>query len=150
MSQPEIADRFHSLFLQQQELMGELLQLARGQLQAIREEQMEDLLGLLGEKQPLLDQLTTIRTELKSLGDQLNGQPMWLQDPRREICQQLREEASQQFEVLIRVEAECEKMLEKNKEEIRQRLEIVDSGQSAAIAYQRPAEPRSSGLDFSS
>ncbi len=150
MHDPAIADRFYTLFLEQRLLMSQLLQMARLQLDAIREERIEELLALLGQKQPLLNQLTAIRVELKQLGEQLNGESSWNADDRRESCQQMRDEASGQFEVLVRVEAECEKLLEKSKEEIRQRLETFDSGQSAAMAYQRPAEPRPSGLDFSS
>lgn len=144
------ADRFYTRFLEQRMLMGELLQMARQQLDAIREERIEELLALLGPKQPLLNQLTAIRVELKQLGEQLAGDPSWAADERREACQQMRDEASNQFEVLVRVEAECEKLLEKSKEEIRQRLETFDSGQSAAAAYQKPIEPRSSGFDLSS
>ncbi len=143
-----LADHFYTLFLEQRLLMGQLLQMARLQLDAIREERMEELLALLGQKQPLLNQLTSIRVELKQLGEQLNDEPSWIADDRREACQQMKDEAGSQFEVLVRVEAECEQMLEKSKEEIRQRLETFDSGQSAAMAYQRSTEPRSSGWTF--
>jgi flagellar biosynthesis/type III secretory pathway chaperone len=144
------AAQFTELLNQQFELLENLIAYGEQQRTAIQESRMSELIAILAQKQPLLDRLGTIRQVLHDHQSVVEASSFWINEDARRDAQELRARAATAFETLIELERQCEVALSESRDQIRHRMESLDSGRAAANAYQSQVTPPASRIDFSS
>jgi flagellar biosynthesis/type III secretory pathway chaperone len=144
-------EQFERLLREQGDLLGELLRIGGEQREAIEAGRVSELLSILARKQPSLERLGQIRQLLQDWRETVEETDFWPDSQLRVGCQQLRDQSASAFKALIEQEQACEAALMTSRDQIQIRLERVDSGRTAANAYQNQATtPSGSRVDFSS
>jgi FlgN protein len=133
------AHQFVELLSQQTELLDRLIESGRQQQLAIDASRMSELIAILAEKQPHLEQLGQIREQLHERRADIERSDFWPDSDVRQLGQTLRDRAAQAFQTLIDLEQDCEKSLSRSRDQIQLRLQSVESGRVAASAYQSQA-----------
>ena len=141
-----------ALIQQRWEILDQLLKISQLQMTAIEQGQMSELMRLLSEKQKPLNQLI-------ELGDQFGvacandpKERHWASNDIREKCRKQQDDCEKMNLELLAIEAECESKLGQSRDELRKRLERVDSGWQAISGYADHATHATCGgaLDLSS
>lgn len=144
-------DDLAELLHEQSLLLEQLIEFGIQQREAIENNRMSELLAILAQKQPMLDRLGKIREQLHDVRDLIESNSFWQNSSIRSGCQIMRDQASRLFETLIEFENGCEVALAESRNQIRHRLDNLDSGRAAANAYQSQATATPSPrIDFSS
>jgi len=148
MNGNELAD----LIQQKWSILNHLLQISRLQMDAILHGQMSDLMRLLSDKQPPLNQLVEITGRLGKAHEDIAEERPWASEHARHRCREQQEECEKMNLELLAIEAECEAKLSQNREEVRERLARVDAGWQAVTGYTDNTLNATSGgtLDLSS
>ena len=141
-----------ALIEQRWEILNRLLGISRLQIIAIEQGQMTDLMRLLSEKQLPLNQLIELGDQLGAANRDSSEDRHWESDDVRWRCRKQQEECEKMNLELLAIEAECEAKLSRNREELRLRLERVDSGWQAVSGYADHSTQATTGgsLDLSS
>ncbi|MGB0758855.1 MAG: flagellar export chaperone FlgN [Rubripirellula sp.] len=141
-----------ALIQQRWEILDRLLSIGRLQMRAIEQGQMSELMRLLSEKQKPLNRLIELGGQLEVANADHSDERYWDSDDIREQCRKQQDDCEQMNLELLAIEAECESKLSQNRDELRQRLERVDSGWQAVSGYVDHAAHTTSGgsLDLSS
>ena len=141
-----------ALIGQRWEILNRLLGISRLQMAAIEQGQMSDLMRLLSEKQQPLNQLIELGDQIGAVNADHSRERHWDSDDVRERCREKQNECEKMNLELLAIEAECEAKLSHNRDELRQRLERVDSGWQAVSGYADHAVKSTTGgsLDLSS
>ncbi len=141
-----------ALIQQRWEILDQLVSISRLQMKAIEQGQMSELMRLLSEKQKPLNQLIELGEQLGFAKEDDSKQRHWDSDEIRELCRKQQEDCEKMNLELLAIEAECESKLSQNRDELRQRLERVDSGWQAVSGYADHEAHATSGgsLDLSS
>jgi hypothetical protein len=154
---PQPNESMLTLLTRQNDLLDGLLELGRRQLDAIENSRMSELLGLLAEKQPLVDELSELAIGLKTI--RVNeSTPTRSIDGDKSIhgdkaeCRNLSTLASSKFDELFTLERQCETLLCDRRDQIGTRLQATNNSRSAANAYRHIPPTTSLGgqLDLSS
>ncbi|MDB4749332.1 flagellar protein FlgN [Rubripirellula sp.] len=141
-----------ALIQQRWEILDRLLSISRLQLSAIEQGQMSELMRVLSEKQQPLNQLIELGDQLGVANADKSQERHWESDDVRQRCKKQQEECEEMNLELLAIEAECEAKLSRNRDELRQRLERVDSGWQAVSRYADHSTQATTGgsLDLSS
>ena len=141
-----------ALIQQRWEILDQLLSISRLQMTAIEQGQMSKLMRLLSEKQKPLNQLVELSDQFGAANTDDSEKRHWDSEDIRDQCRKKQEECEKMNLELLAIEAECESKLSQNRNELRQRLERVDSGWQAVSGYADHAAYATSGgsLDLSS
>ncbi|MAI71270.1 MAG: hypothetical protein CMM01_10185 [Rhodopirellula sp.] len=141
-----------ALIKQRWEILDQLLSISRLQMTAIQQGQMSELMRLLSEKQKPLNQLIELGDQFGAANADDSVERHWDSDAIREQCRKQQDDCEKMNLELLAIEAECESKLSQNRDELRQRLERVDSGWQAVSGYADQAAYATSGgsLDLSS
>jgi len=124
-----------ALIEQRWEILNRLLGISRLQMAAIEQGQMSDLMRLLSEKQKPLNQLIELGGQIGAANADHSRERHWDSDEARQRCREQQDECEKMNLELLAIEAECEAKLSHNRDELRQRLERVDSGWQAVSGY---------------
>jgi len=143
------ADQLFDWLTEQMDLLDHLVVCGQRQCDAIATQRINELLAILGEKQPMLDRLMTLRTMIVQSQSLIQSDAFWPSAGRREQCRVLRDNVATRFQILIDLESQCETDLNTNRLSIRQQIDSLDSGRTAANAYQSQSTP-SPRIDFTS
>lgn len=148
---PQPNERMLTLLTRQNDLLDRLLALGRRQLDAIENSRMSELLGLLAEKQPLVDQLSELAIGLKTIRENESSAAGSVDGDKAE-CRKLSNIANTSFEELFKLEKQCETLLCDRRDQIGTRLQATSNSLSAANAYRNIPPTTSLGgqLDLSS
>jgi len=139
------------LLREQSVLLEQLIEFGKQQREAIDNNRMSELLAILAHKQPQLDRLGNLREQLHNVRALIESEFFWQKASTRRDCQIMRDQAARLFETLIEFENGCEVALAESRNQIRHRLENIESGRAAANAYELQATtPPSPRIDFSS
>jgi len=141
-----------ALIQQRWEILDQLLSISRLQMTAIEQGQMSELMRLLSEKQKPLNKLIELGDQLGVASADDSEDRHWDSNDIREQCRIQQDDCEKMNLELLAIEAECESKLSQNRNELRERLERVDSGWQAVSGYAEQASHATSGgsLDLSS
>ncbi len=141
-----------ALIQQRWEILDQLLSISRLQMTAIERGQMSELMRLLSEKQKPLNKLIELGNQIGVASADDSEDRYWDSNDIREQCRRQQDDCEKMNLELLAIEAECESKLSQNRDELRERLERVDSGWQAVSGYADHALHATSGgsLDLSS
>ena len=141
-----------TLIQQRWEILDQLLSISRLQMKAIEQGQMSELMRLLSEKQKPLNKLIKLGDQLGVASADDSDERLWDSNDIREQCRKQQDDCEKLNLELLAIEAECESKLSQNRDELRQRLERVDSGWQAVSGYADHSTQATTGgsLDLSS
>lgn len=145
------SDNLLDLLTSQIDLLDRLIEIGQIQIQAIENERMSELLSLLSDKQPLVNDLGDTARRIHSLHD--NPSDNSVDDAVHvQQCRLMKDNAAQRFELLFDLEQKSEALLCKSRDQISQRLEASSHSMTAISAYQSGSAPQTPGgrLDLSS
>lgn len=134
------------------QLLQRLLEISQRQINAIDGSRMTELMRILSEKQPPLNQLAEVAQQLRPAAEDDPESRVWDSDEQRRRCRQQQEECEKMHLELLAVEAECETALMKSRDKIQEELKRVDNARQAVTSYaSQHVLPDSGGnLDLSS
>jgi len=140
------------LIEQRWELLSRLLEISQRQIDAIDGSRMTELMRILSEKQPPLNELVEVAEKLRPAADQDPDSRLWESAEQREQCRRQQEECEKLHLELLAIEAQCETALHTSRDEIQKQLERVDNARQAVSSYAtQHSLPESGGqLDLSS
>ncbi len=141
-----------ALIQQRWEILDQLLSISRLQMTAIERGQMSELMRLLSEKQKPLNTLIELGNQIGVASADDSEDRYWDSNDIREQCRRQQDDCEKMNLELLAIEAECESKLSQNRDELRERLERVDSGWQAVSGYADHELHATSGgsLDLSS
>ncbi len=141
-----------ALIQQRWEILDQLLSISRLQMTAIERGQMSELMRLLSEKQKPLNTLIELGNQIGVASADDSEDRYWESNDIREQCRRQQDDCEKMNLELLAIEAECESKLSQNRDELRERLERVDSGWQAVSGYADHELHATSGgsLDLSS
>ena len=141
-----------ALIRQRWEILNRLLGISHLQMAAIEQGKMSVLMRLLSEKQQPLNQLVELGDQLGVVNADHSQERHWDSDDARERCREKQNECEKMNLEILAIEAECETKLSHSRDELRQRLERVDSGWQAVAGYADHSVKSTAGgsLDLSS
>lgn len=129
-----------------------LLEIGDRQRVAIDDGRMNELMGLLGEKQSPLRELGELSQRLaQAVGDDPQSRP-WDDARDRLACRETNDQCEQMLRTLIELEAECEQALTLSRHALQQQLTQSQHAKDAVAGYAPPTRQHSAGgnLDLSS
>lgn len=131
------------------ELLAELTEL---QMDAISAGHMSALMHLLAQKQEPIDRLHEVSKQLHLALSPAEAGPIWQSESQREICRERNRLSETRLAELLGKEAECERLLQAQREDIGHQLLHVSNSYRIATSYSQTGElPKSgSSLDLSS
>ncbi len=124
-----------ALIQQRWEILDQLLSISRLQMTAIERGQMSELMRLLSEKQKPLNKLIELGNQIGVASADDSEDRYWDSNDIREQCRRQQDDCEKMNLELLAIEAECESKLSQNRDELRERLERVDSGWQAVSGY---------------
>lgn len=145
-------DQLIDLIGKRRDVLTQLLQFCDRQMAAIDTDRMTDLMRILSDKQPLINQLTQLAGPLgKAAGDDPNTRH-WSSTQQREQCRTWQDECDAMHQELLAIEAACEAKLDVSRAAMHEKLQRVTSGRDAVNRYAQTQTKRPSGgsLDLSS
>ncbi len=133
-------------------LLEQLIAIGQRQYDAIEGGLMAELMWLLAQKQPLLEQL---ESNNRAMGDDSSASSDlrdWPDSAARQTCLELRKKAEDQFQQLLELEQRCERSLTLSRDAISGRLAENHTASMVAMAYGSVSDGgvRGGTIDFSS
>ena len=132
---PPVINRMIECLKKQKDCYVQLLAVARRQQKAIDEKNDPNLLKALQEKNPLLQTLQTLDTEMQSVLKNLSESDRTLMIQKGKA---LKEEAAQTLEQLIAVEDACAKILKDKKEDALEQIKEFQERRKGLKGYGEP------------
>jgi hypothetical protein len=137
------------LIVQKHQVLVQLRDLARTQLQVIAADDTDRLLSLLAVKQPLLAELQRVERALDPFREQDPERRIWPAADTRRRCQVVAERANALLQELLQLEQQAEGQLVLSRDETAQQLQMSSGAHAARQAYVVvPSLPTSGGLDL--
>ncbi len=146
------ANELTALIERRFQTLSHLLELSHRQIDAIDEHRMSDLMRILSDKQPPINELIQIGKQLATaIGDD-PAERQWACEHDRESCRRKQTECELMHDELLAIEADCEGRLTANRELAQEKLKRFDDGRVAANRYAKAqsAAPIGGSLDLSS
>ncbi len=138
------------LVLVKHELLSQLCELARRQLQIIAADDIDRLMSLLAEKQTLLHQLQRVERTLDPFRLQDAEARQWPSPEARRRCQVVADRANTLLAELLQLEKQAEGQLVQVHARTARELEHSTQAIAARNAYAAPAATMPRGLDLMS
>ena len=129
------ANTLCKLMTQRRNVLAELLELGRHQIDVIAAGRMSELMALLAQKQRPLQQLAEICHVLREAAQEDPQQRRWDSETQRQQCREDQEQCEQMHVELLAIEAQCETALQESRETLQQRISRLDSAHQAANQY---------------
>lgn len=128
-------DSLIDLLLRQQQVVGKLLDLAKYQGQLIESKSTDPLLGLLSQRQKLIDEFTRMQGALTRLTEGREDQLRELDSQTRERIQSLIDEIGAALNQVMAKDDEDRKVLEDARGKVQEELAATGLAQKARSAY---------------
>ena len=146
------SEQLVDLVSQRKVVLEMLVEISQRQLDAVHHGRMNELMGLLAEKQTPLARLRDLSQTLAIATPDDPEARVWGSPNDRAECQREHEQCEQMLRSLMEIEARCEQTLASSKEKLRQELQQTQTAQQAVSGYSEAELPSSSGgrLDLSS
>ncbi|TWU57510.1 flagellar export chaperone FlgN [Rubripirellula reticaptiva] len=146
------ADELTAIIDRRFETLSHLLELSLRQVQAIDESRMSDLMRILSDKQPPINELIQIGKQLASAVGEDPANRQWASDEDRRRCRERQSQCELMHDELLAIEADCEGRLTASRASAQEKLQRFDNGRVAANSYAQAQTTRPSGgsLDLSS
>ena len=128
-------DSLIELLLRQEKVVGKLLDLAKYQGQLIESKSTDPLLGLLSQRQKLIDEFTLMQGELTRLTEDREEQLRDLDSQTRERIQSLIDEIGDTLNRVMAKDDEDRKALEDARRQVQEELAATGVAQKARSAY---------------
>lgn len=135
---PAWADALVELLESQHALVGELSTLADRQQTLVRDRQTEALLGLLTERQQILDRFAGMQEQLGTLTANLDQRIAEVKEPVRSRIQTLIAEIGDRLTVVMAGDERDQQALEAARTDTASDLRDIDAARIARAAYQGP------------
>ncbi|MGB7327896.1 MAG: flagellar export chaperone FlgN [Rubripirellula sp.] len=134
------------------ETLSHLLDLSHRQVQAIDESRMSDLMRILSDKQPPINELIQIGKQLASAVGEDPASRQWASDADRNRCRERQSQCERMHDELLAIEADCEGRLSASRASAQEKLQRFDNNRVAASSYAQAQTTRPTGgsLDLSS
>lgn len=129
-------DSLIELLLSQEKVVGKLLDLAKYQGQLIESKSTDPLLGLLSQRQKLIDEFTLMQGELTRLTEGREDQLRDLDSQTRERIQSLIDDIGTTLNQVMAKDDEDRKALEDARGQVQEELAATGVAQKARSAYQ--------------
>lgn len=143
-------EQLAQLVLLKHELLSQLCELARRQLQIIAADDVDRLMSLLAEKQKLLHQLQRVERTLDPFRQQDAEARQWPSPEARRRCQVIAERANALLGELLQLEKQAEGQLVQAHAHTARELEHSTQAIAARNAYVAPVATMPRGLDLMS
>lgn len=145
-------DQLIELIGKRRDLLSQLLLFGDRQMDAIDHDRMTDLMRILSDKQPLIQQLSQLSGPLGQAAGDDPASRHWSSSQQRQQCRVWQDECDAMHQELLTIEAACEAKLEVSRTEMESKLQRVTSGRDAVNRYAQTQTDRPSGgsLDLSS
>jgi hypothetical protein len=133
-------------------VLQHLLDISQRQIAAINGLRMTELMRILSEKQPPLNQLTELADQLRLAAAEDPQDRLWDNSEQRALCRQRQEECERMHLELLAIEAECESSLLNGRERLQEELRRVDAARRTVTSYGMSQSESHAGaqLDLSS
>ncbi len=137
---------------ERRDLVDLLYEIALRQQDAIRVGHMSSLMQLLSQKQEPLERLHELTQQTRSLLQEFAAAPNWANDAQHDQCRRRHRESEAKLADVLRLEAECEAMLQQQRSEIGEQLLGLGNSARAVNSYAKSgaAAITGSSLDLSS
>ncbi len=134
------------------DLVELLMQMTLRQQDAITAGHMSSLMQMLSQKQEPLDRLHEISKRTRIALQASDAAPNWASDAQAAACRRRHEESEARLGELIRLEAECERSLQAQRQHIGEQLLDLGNSHRAVTGYTNGGgiTPTGSSLDLSS
>lgn len=132
---------------EQAAICSRLNQLAKRQRELVSKEDTQSLISLLGDRQKLTDDMTTMYDGLGSLQEQWDEVKPTLDHEHREEAETLIETIRGTIRQMIASDVEDAKLLEVRKRHIAEALQTVPTGKAVLSAYGSPGQATNSPLN---
>ncbi len=126
------------LLTRQQDIVTRLGSLAAHQKGLIEESKAEPLLGLLGQRQKLIDEFTSQQADLADLTADLDTRLATIETPHRDEIRSLISEIETGLDHVMKQDARDQRALEEARDRIRRELAATGASQQARQAYTPP------------
>ena len=137
-----------ALIERQWNILSALRVLAHQQVDCLGAEDGEMLLSMIARKQPLIEELLLIQSELTPFRDQDPEQRIWHDPASRERCQTMQESCEQLHQEIVRLESMALGELEMNRNAIAAQLQDCRDATLATSAYTADTVLTESSLDL--
>ena len=142
-------DQLCRCILRKHELLVQLHDLARRQLEVVASEDTDRLLSLLAIKQPLLGELQRLERELDPFREQDPQQRVWRCSEDRRRCQVIADRAAQLLQEVMQLERQAETAMIAQRDQTALQLQTSGHAIAARQAYAAtPSFPSASQLDL--
>ena len=141
------SDSMIELLTDQHRVVSKLLDLARYQGKLIETGRTEPLLGLLAQRQKLIDEFTSMQERLGRLTDDRERQLQQLHQTQRTMIQDLMDQISEKLNLVMAQDEIDQKTLAAARDKVKQELRATGNMQQARNAYHHVGAPSSRFAD---
>lgn len=142
------SDELIALLERQRGVVGKLLELARYQGSLIENGRTEPLLGLLGQRQALIDEFTSTQEALAASSEDLERRMKSLADDKQVAIASLIDEIGGQLGEIIEHDEQDQRSLADARDRARDELAVHGAARQARNAYTRPGPSGTPGPKF--
>lgn len=128
-------DTLVALLARQQSIVAKLDELGAGQASLIEHGRSDALLGLLQQRQNLIDQFAAAQREFQNGRTLLDGELQRADASTRENIRRLVDEISRGIEAVLQRDEKDQRSLQERRGQVRSELHRMDGAQSARSAY---------------
>ena len=139
-----------ALINQKQDVLKQLRQVSRHQLDLIETSDMDRLIRALATKQKLLTELQRIETDLDPFRDDDPDQRVWVSAEARRLCRQTADRCASVLQEVMLLEKHGQTALQERRDRVVSRLDGIQHGAAANRAYSNVSRRRHGRLDLSS
>jgi hypothetical protein len=143
-------ERLSRLIQLKHDLLAQLHMLARKQVEVLASDEVERLMSLLAQKQPLLNQLQAVEKALDPFRREDAEQRQWRTPQERRACQVIAERANALLAELLQFERQAEAAVTVSRDQTSRELATATTALAARQAYVSGPATMSPGFDFSS
>ncbi len=140
--------QLNALIERQCNILSALRVLALQQVECLGAEDGEMLLSMIARKQPLIEELLQIQTQLLPYRDQDPDQRTWQDDSTRECCKAMQARCEQLHQEIVRLESMALGELEMNRNAVAAQLQDCRDATLASSAYSADTVLSESSLDL--
>ena len=150
MQTPINTDRLAELMGKKHDIMSQLHELVRQQVDHIREGDMSRLMTIFAAKQKLITQVQYVERQLDPFRDQDPERREWRESKDRQHVAKMAERCQVMLAEIKMIEKQGETELVRRRDEVDQRLRHATNASEARHAYIQSTGPRPTGLDLTS
>lgn len=141
-------DRLARLIQLKHDLLAQLCALARRQVEVLASDEVDRLIAILAQKQPLLNQLQAVEKALDPFRREEAEQRVWPSKEARRACQVVADRANALLGEVLQLERQAEAAVAESRDRTSQELATATTALAARQAY--VATPTTSHAGFSS